>query len=348
MKILLVYGYEPSGHASAAASLEAEGRAAGHEMVRLAISSSYHPIMGKALAAVYLHIILRLPGFWKYLYDRPWIIRLVRGVRRAYLAVGGGKIRRSIAEIRPDVIVCTHAAPLGFLVDAREKGAFSCPIAAVLTDFGVHGYWVNPKADRYFAPSEDAAAVIAGHGVPAERVHAVGIPVNPAFSRASPALDAGRVLLTGGSRGLGSVRRAAESILEKAPQAKLIVVCGSNTRLRDDLSRMNGLTALGRQSHEEMARLIGSSELVVGKAGGLTCAECLSLGVPLVVVDPIPGQEERNALFLERKGAAVRAADAGWAVAALLGDPPRLAAMRSAAAALGKPDAARRVISLLY
>jgi processive 1,2-diacylglycerol beta-glucosyltransferase len=348
MRILLVYGYEPSGHASAASSLEAQARAAGHEVVRLAISSSYHPIMGKALAALYHHIIRRLPGFWKYLYDRPWIIRLGGSLRRAYLLVGGGKMRRSLAEIRPDVIVCTHAAPLGFLVDARNKGTFSCPIAAVLTDFGVNGYWVNPMADLYFAPCEEAAAVIAGHGVEPERIHVCGIPIDPAFNRPPAPRKPGQVLLTGGNGGLGSVKEAALSILAKAPRAKLVVACGSNTKLRDDLSRINGLTALGRQSHEEMARLIASSELVVGKPGGLTCAECLALGVPLVIVDPIPGQEERNALFLEGKGAAVRAEEAGSTVAALLDDPARLEALRAAALALGKPDAARRVISLLY
>lgn len=347
MRILLVYGFEPSGHASAAAALEAEARAAGHDVTRLAISSHYHPILGKALATIYLNIITRTPVFWKYLYDNPRLIRLVRAARAAYLTVGGGKVRRLLAGLRPDVIVCTHAAPLGFLVDARSKGAFDAPIAAVLTDFGVHGYWVNPRADRYFVPTADAAAVVAAHGVPAERVHVTGIPLHPAFAAGPAEPRRGRVLLTGGSRGLGGVRAAALSIVEKNPGVELLVVCGGNSGLRDELTRHKGLTALGRQSHAEMAQLIGSSELVVGKPGGLTCAECLALGAPLVMVDPIPGQEERNAAYLERKGAALRAADAGEAVRRLLSDRGTLERMRAVALGLGRPDSARRVVGLL-
>lgn len=364
MRLLLVYGYEPSGHASAAAALEAEARAAGHEAIRLAISSHYHPILGQALAKVYLKIIQNTPGFWKYLYDNPNLIKLVRRVRQAYLVVGGARVRETLASLRPDLIVCVHAAPLGFIVDARAKGAFSAPIAGVLTDFGVHGYWLNPKADRYFVASEDAKTTVERHRVDARVVHATGIPIHPDFAqpvdraerrRALGAAAGDRVVvMSGGSRGLGRMAESVRSTLERCRDVLLVVVCGSNLKLKAQLQEEfagdRRLRVLGFQKPAQMRDLYAAADVVVGKAGGLTSAECLAMGAPLVIVDPIPGQEERNAIYLTRKGAALRAGRPqrlGGLLSALLGDKEKLAALRSAATALGRPAAARETIRLL-
>lgn len=356
MRILLVYGHEPSGHASAARALEARARALGHDAQRLAIDSHYHPILGGLLAAVYLGIIRNLPGFWRYLYDNRALQHVVRGLRRVYLVGGGRRIRSELKLLAPDIIVCTHAAPLGFLVDARARGVFQCPIAAVVTDFGVHGYWLRPRADLYCVASEEAARFVRDHDVPARSVHATGIPIlgGPVLDRAAArsalgaAPDTRVILLSGGSRGLGLLPQMARSLLENLTGVLILAVCGNNGKLQRLLQERHAgdrrFRTLPQRSPEQMRELMAAADLAVGKAGGLTVAECLAQGLPLVVVDPISGQEERNAAFLERSGAAVRAvspAALGKQVRALLSDAPGLAAMRAAAASLGRPASAQ-------
>jgi processive 1,2-diacylglycerol beta-glucosyltransferase len=95
-----------------------------------------------------------------------------------------------------------------------------------------------------------------------------------------------------------------------------------------------------------MRRLMAAADLLVGKAGGLTSAECLAVGLPMVVLDPIAGQEQANADFLTRAGAAVPAGEPEGlaAVVAPLLQPARLAELRRAAADLGRPDAGKRVL----
>jgi processive 1,2-diacylglycerol beta-glucosyltransferase len=99
-----------------------------------------------------------------------------------------------------------------------------------------------------------------------------------------------------------------------------------------------------------MHALMAAADLMIGKPGGLTTTEARAMSLPMLLLRPIPGQEERNARMLVRHGAAVqigRAADTGQALAAILSDPARLAAMRRACGAIGRPraafDVARRV-----
>lgn len=361
-RLLFVYVHEPSGHASAARALEAQARAWGHETRRLAIDAQYHPLFGSVVAAFYMGIIRNLPGFWRYLYDNRRLQGVVRDIRRLYLLVGGRRIRRELKLIAPDIIVCTHAAPLGILVDARGKGVFRCPIAAVVTDFGVHGYWLRPRADLYCVASEEAARFVREHGVPAERVHATGIPISsgPAVVRSAArnalgvSPDIHVILLSGGSRGFGLLPQLARSLLEHLTGVLILAVCGDSVdlhrRLQENHAGDRRLRALTQRSPEEMRQLLAACDLAVGKAGGLTASECLAQGLPLVLVDPIPGQEERNADFLEAIGAAVRArgpAGLGRQVKALLADTQGLRRMREAAASAGRPDAAKSALQAI-
>src|SRR5512147_2814450 len=97
-------------------------------------------------------------------------------------------------------------------------------------------------------------------------------------------------------------------------------------------------------------RVMAASDLAITKPGGLTTSECLAMGLPMIVVSPIPGQEERNADFLLEQGAALKAYDeAGleFRVKALLHEPSRINEMRQHTLRLGKPNAAENILKLV-
>jgi processive 1,2-diacylglycerol beta-glucosyltransferase len=229
----------------------------------------------------------------------------------------------------------------------------------VLTDFVAHRQWVYPDVDRYFAPVDEVGDGLAAIGVPADRLVVSGIPVDPAFAapqdraacRAQLGLpgDAPVVLVTGGMRGLlGGVAEACEVLAGLPVPLRAVVVCGEHQALARALrARFAGdgrFRILGRV--EAMERAMGAADLVVTKAGAVTCAEALALGRPLVLYRSLRGQEVRNEGCLARAGAAVRArgrADLAAHLTALLAEPERRAAMAAGGRRLRRPDAARTV-----
>ena len=96
----------------------------------------------------------------------------------------------------------------------------------------------------------------------------------------------------------------------------------------------------------EMDKYMAAADLMVGKAGGLTTSEALARALPMALIEPIPGQEERNADHLLEAGAAIRCNNppaAAWKIVTLLDNPARLHQMREAARKLGKPAAATAI-----
>jgi processive 1,2-diacylglycerol beta-glucosyltransferase len=160
-------------------------------------------------------------------------------------------------------------------------------------------------------------------------------------------------MITGGSRGLGRIAEAAQALLSALPLARLLVVCGANTVLYDQLRDFGRaqprLSLFGALDVERMRALMGATDLLVGKAGGVTSAECLALGLPMVVLDPLAGQEQRNARFLTNAGAAVTVGEPSAlprAIESLLRSSG-LEGLRAAARALGRPEAAKRAIEAI-
>jgi processive 1,2-diacylglycerol beta-glucosyltransferase len=174
-------------------------------------------------------------------------------------------------------------------------------------------------------------------GLPAAR----GLRIDP---------EARTVLLASGGFGVGALDSAAAALLSEVPEARLLALAGRNAELYAKLAELAGRwpgRLLPLRFTDRPERVVACADLMVSKPGGLTSAECLAMGVPMVVVSPLPGQEEHNANFLLEHAVALRAYDNTGLVARvgqLLGDPERLAGMRARARALGRPQAADAVL----
>ena len=190
-----------------------------------------------------------------------------------------------------------------------------------------------------------------------------GIPIDPVFAEVKPR-DAMRqklgllaertiVLLSAGGFGVGPIEHAVASLLELRHPAQIVVVCGRNQELRQRLDALaaeraggsNTLTVVGYTT--DMDEYMSAADILVGKPGGLTTSEALAKQLLLVIVNPIPGQEERNSDHLLEQGAAIRCNNLpvlGYKIDRLLDDPARAAAMRESARRLARPHAAREII----
>jgi len=156
-----------------------------------------------------------------------------------------------------------------------------------------------------------------------------------------------------GGAGVGGIGLLAEGLLELGGDFQLIALAGKNAKLLSELQDVSArypgrLFPMGFTNVVE--RVMSASDLAITKPGGLTTSECLAVGLPMLVVSPIPGQEERNSDFLLENGAALKACDPSaltYRVRMLLENPSRLEMLRLNAHRLGKPYAAKNVLEIV-
>jgi len=227
---------------------------------------------------------------------------------------------------------------------------------SVITDFEAHALWMASCVDLYCVAAEETKARLVARGAPVERIVAKGIPIAARFAgvgsrrAARKALglrdDRPVLLVLSGGFGMGRVGQILGPLDRIARPVQVVVVCGRNEALRRELAgpeRRHPTRVLGFAPN--LQEWMTAADLTPTKPGGLTSAEALALGRPLLIVDPIPGQETANSDFLLEHGAAAKVnhvADLPFRVEQLLGSR-KLAAMARAARALGRPHAARAV-----
>jgi len=255
-----------------------------------------------------------------------------------------------------DLIIHTHFLSAEVCAAHRRAGRLATPHVIVTTDFDTHRLWVCEPAERYFTANEEGADYLCHYGVPQEKVSVTGIPIHPIFAaprgkgeaRAALGLPQDRpvVLQLAGGFGMGPVESIFRAILAISPPIHAVAVAGRNEPVQ---RRLEGIPVPERHQ----ARILGftkqideymaAADLVISKPGGLTTAEALARGAVMAIVNPIPGQESRNSDFLLENGAAIKInnlATLPFKLTELLRDPARLAALKSNARRIGKPEAA--------
>jgi processive 1,2-diacylglycerol beta-glucosyltransferase len=381
--ILVLTAAAGAGHTTAAAAVAAALRAAapGAEVELLDVLDRTNPVFRAIYAGGYAGLVRCWPGGMGLLYDavdRP--LPPFDMFRAWFQDLNAEPLLRYLQERRPRLVVNTHFLPAELVARARQRRELHCPQATICTDFETHRLWIQPPTERYYTATEIGRAYLAALGVAAGDVRVTGLPIRPefraridaaAFRRAQGlAADVPLVVLVCGAAGLKRIAELLDPLARMESPAQIVVIAGRNAALRADLEeraaaiaaqRAGPASTAGRGAVEGVAgapliRILGFSnemhfwlqaaDVLVTKPGGLTTAEALACGVPMVLVNPIPGQEARNADYLLECGAAIRVNRpqlVGLRVAELLRDPARRAALRAAALRAARPDAAEQI-----
>jgi processive 1,2-diacylglycerol beta-glucosyltransferase len=243
--------------------------------------------------------------------------------RRHLRRSGLQTLERLAEQTKAKVLVAPHFYGAGVLGKYKERNprAFG---AIVLTDYVPHPVGVPPNLDIYVVADEAAAEAVEKLGVPEKRIHPTGIPIDPAFEEAADVLgvrqdllalspeseedDLPIVIVMGGGLGGGHLESVVTSLLEASPAMHLVVLCGSNTSSWERLRRIaerRGRSAIFLSFTDRVRDLMAASAVLVTKPGGMSCTEALASGLPQILFNPIPGQEEDNAAAMVRYGAGV-------------------------------------------
>jgi len=316
----------------------------------------------------YLFLVRHLPWVWKLSYrllDAPGIYHLVQPLRMLWNLMIGRRFLLRLRQHPPDVVVTTHFFPTEVCATGKRFGWLRVPLVVVVTDLYPHRFWIFRECDAMVVGTPTAVGVCERRGVAREKLHLLGIPIDGAFAAARDRsalreqfqLRPGRhtALVTSGGTTVGQFERVVACLLELESalpeRLQLLVVCGEDERAKQRLTERARSSPMPMQVFgfiDHMADVMAASDLIVAKAGGLTVAEAMGRGVPLIFYHVIPGQERMNADYVSRAGAGIvaqRPSDVAEAVAGLLTHPEQLNAMRRAADALGRPDAARAIVA---
>ncbi len=363
MKLLILHASAGGGHRRAAEALAEAAQEKGHTPVVRDILDFVPPLYRKTYADGYLKLIRAAPEIWGYLYtqsDRHAQRPLERRMRSIFNKLNALSFYRFLRRETPSAILCTHFLPLELIASRWARRQPAVPLSAVVTDFAAHALWYCKGGHRYCVASEEARRQLMRNGQPPERILQTGIPVMKAFRERVPSAQALKelglnpalpaVLILSGGCGVGPTLKLIEACLADPPPCQLLVVAGHRSELENKARELAArapfpITVYGFVSF--VHTLMDAARLIISKPGGLTTAEALAKGKPLMIVEPIPGQEQRNAEYLLENGCAVRlfeTEDAPWKIRDLLADPPRLEHLCAQALRLAQPDAARLII----
>ena len=310
---------------------------------------------------LYLSIATRLPKLNGHFYRRTDVFGIPahRGITSAIEARALAQLCDDHRLHDADLIVCTHFLCARVLSRMREHGRLPQRLAVVVTDQHPHAVWRVPHADLFFVASDEAAAEMRRNGIDGAKIRVSGIPIDARFGDPLPQAlarqrhhipaDARVVLVTGGGLGLGGIDQALDGILDASSDAYAVVVCGRNESLFRELTARTAaishrckVVGLTQRMHELMA----AADVMVGKPGGLTTSEAIATGLPMVLLRPLPGQEEHNADAMTGAKVAVLQPDpftAGQTAARIVRDDAQLSQMRSATHAIRRPAASATV-----
>ncbi len=364
-KILLMYISRVSGHrqATMAVSKSLKKFLPDADVMSINGFGYNYPLLEHVVNAAYMTVIKHTPKVWDYLYDNPKVVKRSANFRNFLNKSSHKKLEKLFKEFPADTVICSQAFPCSMVADYKVTRGLKFCLVGTLTDYAPHSYWINDGVDHYIVPSEDARERFIKKGVAPEKIKAFGIPIRSKFAermdkmavREGLGLDPSLpvVLVMGGGQGLGRMKEAVKKLLALSLPLQLIVVSGANVKLFKWLRKIAG-SSPKKIIHFDYANnvdeLMEAANLIVTKPGGMTTAECLAKGLPMVIIDPLPGQEERNADFLLEKGIAVRVHDLGdlaEEVELLLKSPDRMGTMAQAARDNSKPFAADEVARLV-
>jgi processive 1,2-diacylglycerol beta-glucosyltransferase len=329
----------------------------------------FNPFLGRAILIMYLKLLAIFPQAYGRLYGWGNDSKMAlygRDIISRYLA---GKMKRYIDEYRPTLIVCTHATPAGLVAYLLRENKINIPVVAVITDFIAHRLWIYPELSYYCVANRQIVDYLIDNGISATQSLVTGIPVAEAFTLPTDRLKVLRelqlnpaaqtVLIMGGGAGILPMDEIVAACDTVETLLQLIIVTGSNetmyrklVTIQPNLRHTVRIVKYIANVHELMA----VSDLLITKPGGMTSAEALSRGLPMLIYHPIPGQEEANTRYLVEQGVALRANSAVEVAAALtqllITQPGNLVLLRSKALAVSQPmaatDIAKFILSRVY
>lgn len=318
-KIMIMTASVGSGHDEAAKVIEQEllDKYKNIEIETIDFIDIFPGPVGQFIKSTYLKIIDKVPSWYNILYQLTSKLNQQNKVSSIFGYKYEKKIRALIEASNPNMILFTNPFPSTLVSHLKRKKKINIYTASIITDYTAHSVWLDPTIDSYFVGSDILKEEMVGKGINPSKIHVTGIPIDKKFNisvnKDEKTIELGlkanlpTVLIMGGGLGLGSIYEILETTDKIDRPLQLIVVAGKNKSLKHSLEKRkynskHNVKILG--FCDNVHELMACSNLLVSKAGGLTMTEAVTKRLPILVFDPIPGQEIKNAKYFSYMGVA--------------------------------------------
>ena len=373
-KIIIFYGSFGGGHLSAAKALKAVLEDKYNCYVELVDGLEYvAPILNKISVSFYNAISRNTPKLWGAFYnnankDNSVTDIVLRQTLRWYRI----RLYRIIKQVDPDQIICTHPFPAIMCAHITRKGKIQVPVSNILTDFEPHGLWyVLPEYLKYFfVPTEEMKKALMEKNIKDSQIHVTGIPINPVFSNKLsekeieetleefqiPQDKKNFIFFGGGEFGLSNNINIEifKTLTKKLPEFHFVCISGKNPELYSMFEKaiqeenIENTTLIKYTTN--ISKLMKVSSGIFSKPGGLTTSEALSQGLPMFMINPLPGQEVANQNYIENIGAGIliNKENLNMLIDRLKTDENYLSRLSENAKKFGKPNAADNICKIIF
>lgn len=367
MKVMILYANAGNGHRRAAEALAAvcEEHAEISEWELVDALDYTNKVFQELYANLYIDVVKKAPLLWSKAFDdsdRPW----KHAKRQMFVhRTNGRRLVKKIQEFDPDICLCTHFMPADIISRMLREDQIHTALGVIVTDYYVHASWLESLVSQVYVAKEESREQLIQLKFPASRVHALGIPIDPVFENlpsreslfekheiSNPELP--MILLSAGAFGVMSQEDMSQMLVGIKSSCHLVIVCGNNKNLKQEIDSyvashgVENITYHVLGFTKEMQDWMAMATLFISKPGGLSTSEGLASGLPMLIWNPIPGQEVFNAIYLLENGAAFLPdglSTLPYRIDKLLQDPEKLEGMCRSAKAISRPFAARDIVA---
>lgn len=325
-KIMIFYGSYGGGHLSAARSIREyiESHYDDIEIQMIDCMEYISKTINKVTTTAYSEFAKRAPWAWGHIYKKSekGVIAKISTDSNKLMA---HKLNKLLQEFNPNYVISTHPFSSQMCAYLKKKNKAIFELATIMTDYAPHDQWLlyPEEVDSFFVAHNSMRDALIDKGISKDKVFATGIPLSNRFLEhynKQEILDEfgltkgkKRILFfAGGEYGLGKNKtfEILKTFAEDFPNLQIVAIAGRNKEMKEKFSELVENTSRQEtikvlEYTNKVPELMSISDLVVTKPGGLTTTESLASGLPIIVINPIPGQEEENAEFLEQNGVAI-------------------------------------------
>lgn len=370
-KVMIFYASYGGGHLSAARSIKENIETNYKDVEVMLVDCMYYvnKFFDKVTTTAYSEMAKKIPQTWGkvYWHAQSGPIAQISTTSNKLLSK---KLNTLLKNFNPELIISTHPFASTMCAYLKKQGKLNAKIATVLTDYAPHDQWIvfNEYVDYYFVSHEGMKMQLHEKGIPKEKIYATGIPLSNKFLLK---YDKSQILQSfglspnkktvlffgGGEFGLGKTQtfNIFKSFVECPENIQIVAISGKNQKMKESFENL--VTDLGKQDSvkileftDKVPQLMSISDLVVTKPGGLTTTESLASGLPIVVINPIPGQEEENAEYLVNHNTAIwlkKDDNVEKIINNLLSDSSKLEEMSNNAKLISKPNSTNDICKIL-
>lgn len=372
MKVLILYAKIGGGHLKAAEAIK-EAFERNYKNVNVVLNDGMEALKtrslsNKVLIKSYLSITKYTPDIWRNIYnmsdkmDNSALKELYDLISKTTLI----RLKKMFKQEQPDIIISTHPFVTKMISYLKNKGVTNAKLVTVITDYEIHTMWIDghKKMDRIFVATDKMKRDCISYGVDKNKVIASGIPIsnkfNEKYDKKKITQELGfnynkRIFLffAGGGLGVGKSKKIFKDLLKQNQDTQIIAIAGRNKKQAKFFEKVSkgydNVKTLGYV--DNVPELMYVSDLVITKPGGITSTECMVMNKPMIIINPIPGQEENNARFFTNNGTALWLYEDDYLYDMLYiidNNPLRLIQIKQMCQKIAKPYAADEIVKSTY